>query len=154
MMPGWWDVPNNPVAAQRGVTYVPGIGDILPALFTQPENPILNYVRGQVKPLATSGTAAGGLNAPPGMGHLDCGCGCGGSGSCGHSHGGLGAISQDLANMATDIGGGQWTQFGNDFIALITEPTIAGIPLWAFGIGIFFLIRMVSSHEVTLQRRS
>ena len=145
MMPGWWDVPQNPITAARGITKVPGIGEIIDGYFVVPQNPIRDFVKGQVRPLG-QGAGRGSVNGPAGAG-----CSCGGSCGCG---GGMGDISTDFASMTSNLGQGNFAQAGTDFLTLLQEPTLAGIPLWAFGIGVFFLIQMVTSHEVAVQPRA
>ena len=154
MMPGWWTVPQNTVTARQGITKVPGIGEIIDGYYVVPQNPIKDFVTNNVKPLAT-GPGPAGLNAPPssGVSGLGCGGGCGCGGMCG-GHGGLGDITTDLSNIVSDIGSGNFSQAGTDFLTLLQEPTLAGIPLWAFGIGLYFLIQMVSSHEVSFGQKA
>jgi hypothetical protein len=159
LMPGWFAVPQNPIDfAKNGVSYTPGIGDILPASFVVPQNPIMDYVNGNVKLIGQGSGAPKGGNVGTAKGSgMGCGCGgtCGGcGGGSGHNHGtGMGDISTDFSNMVTDITTGNFTQFGTDFLTLIQEPTIAGIPLWGLAIGLYLAYDMISSHGVTVSKR-
>src|SRR5215469_16366842 len=96
MMPGWFDVPQDPITrGMRGITYTPGIGDILVSnsarVFSVPQNPIKDFVTGNVQPLGqvAGGPSVGGNVSPAG----GCGRGCSG--------GGMGDIPTDLSNMMT-----------------------------------------------------
>ena len=152
LLPGWYAVPQNPITrAATGVKYTPSIGDILPVTFVVPQNPIKDYTAGQVKMIGQNGSSK------PTGGNVGVGCACGGTcGGCGGQGGGgggMGDISTDLSAMMTDITTGNFAQFGTDFLTLIQEPTVLGIPLWAAGIGVYLAFNALTSHEVTVGRR-
>ncbi len=126
MLPGWFDVPQNPiVAASRGVTYTQGIGEIIGAAYSVPQNPVKDFMKGSVKALGTQGVG-------------DCGCGCGGGGGCaegkinGIGMNGLGTIADDWAKMQTDISGGNYST--------VLTDTVMGVPVWAIGAGLVLLM--------------
>lgn len=126
MLPGWFDVPQNPVtAAARGITYTPGIGEIIGAAYSVPQNPVKDFMKGNVKALGTQGVG-------------DCGCGCGGSGGCGGGKingigvNGLGSISDDWAKIQADVSAGSYGS--------VIQDTVFGVPVWAIGAGLLLLM--------------
>lgn len=147
LMPGWWfAVPQNP---SRGASVVPNIGDIIGASYVVPQNPIKDFMTGQVKMIGQGNGAPKGGNVGVG----DCGCG-GTCGGCGHdSGGGMGDISTDLSTAMTALTNGDFAGFGNALLALIQEPVVMGIPLWATAIGAYFAFNALAGHEVTVSRR-
>lgn len=128
ILPGWYSVPQNPITARAyGITYTPGIGEILnsPTIhFNEPDNPLRNFVAGRVKALGQSG---------------DCGCGggcggCGGHGGCGGGKPrgqingmGVGDLSTDWQSFTSDLGSGS-------FLQAIQQP-ILGAPVWGWALG-------------------
>lgn len=114
MLPGWFDVPQNPIA--NGVRYTRGVGEIIGAAYTVPQNPVKDFMKGQVKALGTQGVG-------------DCGCGCGGAGGCGGGQlngiglSGIGTIADDWAKVQADMSGGNYTG--------ILSDTVFGVPIWA-----------------------
>lgn len=126
IMGGWYSVPQNPITARAyGVTYTPGIGEILnsPTIhFNEPDNPLLNFVAGSTKPLGQSG------------------CGCGTKGGCGsHAKGqingapvGVGDLTADFNTLSASISSGN--------IAAALTDTIIGIPVWSIGAALLLLM--------------
>ena len=153
MLPGWWDVPQNPiVAAQQGVTRVPSIGEIMGGKYTVPQNPIKDYVTNQVKPLGTSGNGGvGGLNGCGGGG-----CGCGGACGCGGSGGGMGGlgdISTDVSTMFGSLTSGDFSGAGTALMTLLQEPVswAANLPLWGVAIAGWIAVSALSGHSRRLR---
>lgn len=121
LLPGFFVVPQNPIADAQGVTYVPRIGEILPGSYAVPQNPIKDYMSGRLNLIGREPGVPGKVNGVSG-------CGCGGScGGCG----GLGDISTDFSKFTTDITSGNFTQ--------ALQDSIVGIPVWAIGAGLALL---------------
>lgn len=89
-MPGAFRVPSNPIAP---VTYTPTIGELLPAKFVLPENPIVRELSGfsSLRPNSPRNVALSGLAG---------GCGCI-AGMCGQGCEGLGMGALDLSSMGS-----------------------------------------------------
>ena len=123
LMPGWYDVPQNPIAqSQFGVARTPTLGEIMAGAFAVPQNPIVNFGTGNVQPIGVQPGAPGRLNGQV-MGVSGVGCGCGGGCGCGS---GMGDVGADLSVFMTDLTSGNINQ------ALFTD-TIMGFPAW-FGV--------------------
>ena len=135
LLPGWYDVPQNPIApGAAGVRYTPtvqeslaGLGEFIGASFVVPQNPIKDYVQGNVKPIGTDPNAPGVVNGS--LSGVGCGCACGGgSCSCG---GGMGDISSDLQTFSADLGAG-------DYMKAIMDP-VWGVPIVIWVGALWFL---------------
>jgi hypothetical protein len=138
LMPGWFSVPQNSVT--DGVTYTPGIGDILATDgYSVPQNPILDYMKGQVTLIGQQkGPGPGMLNGQPvsmSAGTSGAGCGCGGA--C--AGGGMGDISSDFTTFTNDLTSGNIMQ-------AIQDP-IFGVPVWAIAGGLALAIFMGGSES-------
>lgn len=114
LLPGWFDVPQNPIKDARPVTVTPRIGDIVAGTnvsFVVPQNPLKSYASGNVRPLGT------------GMG-----CACDGGQINGVGMGdimiGSDDVTTDWNNFMTQVSAGNLTG------ALST--TVLGIPVWAY----------------------
>jgi hypothetical protein len=151
LMPGWYAVPQNPIAAaKQGITKAPSLGDIVQGSYVVPQNPLANFVAGKVAPL---GQKSGG-----GKG---CGCGgsCGGCGSGGSVNGvglsGTGVLSTDASQTWTDLSSGNLSAFFSDLGSMLTDPVpwALNAPLWGVAIAGYFAVNMLMGHEVTVSRR-
>lgn len=114
LLPGWWNVPNNPIAMNAyGITRTPGIAEIVPGSFPVPQNPVRDYTTGQVK-LIGSGN----------------GCGC--SGGCAGKINGMGGFTEDFAGIGAKFGAG-------DIMGAMQAPLL-GVPLWGWAGGAVALL--------------
>lgn len=52
LLPGFFVVPQNPIAGQKPISYIHHIGDLLPGRFAVPQNPIISTVRAGTKAMA------------------------------------------------------------------------------------------------------
>jgi hypothetical protein len=118
-MPGWWNVPNNPVqAAVQPITRTPGIADIIPGSYTVPQNPVADYVRGQRKMIGQSG------------------CNCGGS-SCNGTINGMAGFSEDWDAA--------WGKIKSGAVTEAIQVPVLGIPLWGWAAGAVVGLIAISS---------
>jgi hypothetical protein len=103
MMPGTWTVPQNPIEEGGEVAlvkYKPKLGELMPAFFPIPENPLLNALDG------CNGLGGG------------CGCGCGP-----RCQVGMGAL--DIGQSVTDWWEG--LKVGNVSSILVAGAVVAGV---------------------------
>ena len=90
---------------ESNVSSLRGVGDLLPS------NPGLPFW-----------PSSGGMGSCGG----DCGCG----GKCGGCGGGMGAISDDLSGMVSNLTSGQFSAAWGNFTSAMTEPIFGTVPLW------------------------
>lgn len=88
LLPGSFVVPQNPIAGQQAISYIPKIGELLPGRFTVPQNPLIKTVRQ-------------GVAAMTGLG--GCGCSTGGGDEGAYINGslldGVGGLGDALGSV-------------------------------------------------------
>jgi hypothetical protein len=152
---GRFAVPQTPV----GMSGRRGVGDFAPGSFAVPQTPVgMGYLvdNSAMYPITPNSVIAdfnsGGIQYQGGLG---CGGGCGGGSKCGGKCGmsgrglsGTGVLSTDWAQFVTDLTAGNISAaFTSDIPAMLQDPLVAGIPLWAVVVGGVLVIYLGSTKK-------
>jgi len=134
------------VPSQPGLPFWPsgsGMGDLVgsqPGLpFWASCGPMANYGMSGLADLVLSAPGLPFWASGSGMG--DCGCG----GSCGHCGGGMGALTDDLSSMFSNLTSGNFSGAWTNFTSAMTEPIFGTVPLWVVAGGALLVYAMVFS---------
>lgn len=135
------------VPSQPGLPFWPsgsGMGDLVgsqPGLpFWAACGPMANYGMSGLADLVPSHPGLPFWASGSGMG--DCGCG----GSCGHCGGGMGALTDDLSSMFSNLTSGQFSAAWSDFTTAMGEPVFgSSIPVWMVAGGALLLYTLFFS---------
>ena len=151
--PGRFTVPQVPVGMS-------GLGDCAPGRFTVPQVPVGMSGLITNSPLypipqnsVIQGFNQGGVSYSGGISGLGCGgtSSCSGGCSCGGKCGGLsgtGVLSSDWSNFIGDLTTGEIANaFSVDLPAMLGDPIVAGIPLWAAVVGVPLILYLAGTKK-------